>query len=137
MKKVIIAAFMFISLHQVYGQQDPHFTMYMFNKQVLNPAYSGSLGLTNITGMYRNQWTAFDGNPTTMTLGVHSPIGRVKDEIKRVALGLYAFSDQLGVSETFGLYGQYAYRIPVGEQGILSLGLSSWIYELYQQSYSA
>jgi len=125
MKKIIISAILIFSMHQMFGQQDPHFTMYMFNKQVLNPAYSGSLGLTNITGMYRNQWTAFNGNPTTVTLGIHSPVGQAKADIKRVALGLYAFSDKLGVSETFGLYGQYAYRIPVGDQGIISLGLQA------------
>ncbi len=59
-----------------------------------------------------------------MTLGIHSPVGQARD-IKRVALGLYAFSDKLGVSQMFGMYGQYAYRIPVSDNGILSMGLQA------------
>ena len=127
MKKYIIIAVGMLLTIGASAQQDPHFTMYMFNKQVLNPAYVGSREVTSATALYRNQWAGWgDGKPTTINAGINSPIDG-KTDYKRVALGIFAFNDNIGVSNTFGLYGQYAYRMPLDDDAstILSLGLQA------------
>lgn len=125
MKKLLFILICVLAAGLVHAQQDPHFTMYMFNKQAINPAYAGARETFSANALYRTQWTAFEGNPRTMTVGVHSPVGKVKKDFKRVALGLYAFSDKLGVSSFTGLYGQYAYRLPVSDNTKLSLALQT------------
>ena len=125
-KYLIIAVGMLLSLG-AYAQQDPHFTMYMFNKQVLNPAYVGSKEVTTINALYRNQWVGWgEGKPQTINAGIHSPIDG-KTDFKKVALGLFAYNDNIGVSNTLGIYGQYAYRMPLSENVILSLGIQAGV----------
>ena len=122
MKKIAAAATCLLMGSSLFSQQDPHFTMYMFNKQVINPGYVGSRPGTYIQGLYRTQWVGLDGAPTTFNLGAH---GTVKD--KRIALGGYALNDKLGVSQHTGLYGQYAYQAELNGDATLSLGLQAGV----------
>ena len=58
-----------------YGQQDPQFTQYMYNTQVINPAYAGSREVLSFGFLGRTQWVGLDGSPETGTFTVNSPIG--------------------------------------------------------------
>ena len=53
------------------GQQDPMFSQYMFNTLSINPAFAGSADLTTVTGIYRHQWTQFEGAPVTQSVTGH------------------------------------------------------------------
>lgn len=106
----------------LFAQQDPHFTMYMFNKQVINPGYAGSKG-PYLQGLYRNQWVGIDGAPETVNAGFHSPVGKTG----RVALGLFGINDRIGVDQHTGIYGQYAYRIPLDDDAMMSIGLQAGV----------
>lgn len=108
----------------VYAQQDPQYSMYMFNGQYLNPAYVGSKGVVDITGIYRYQWAGqnFDGSPQSASLGVNTPFRK-----EQYALGLYAGFDHIGHVNMFNLVGQFAYRIPVKKSKI-SLGVQAGFY---------
>lgn len=72
MKKILSIALVLTTL-SVAAQQDPQFTMNFANKLFNNPAYAGTKKIC-ATGMFRNQWTGFDGAPRTFLLSVHSPI---------------------------------------------------------------
>ena len=39
----------------LFGQQDPQYTMYMFNRLAVNPAYAGALEATQFTLLGRAQ----------------------------------------------------------------------------------
>ena len=106
----------------VYGQQQIMFTQYMFNGLALNPAYAGSHETISATALARKQWTGLDGAPTTQTFSVHSPI-----RAQRMSLGLLALHDNIGVTDQTGIYGSYAYRIPVSKKGKLAFGLQGGI----------
>ena len=105
------------------AQQEPHFTMFMFNKQMINPAYAGARDALSFTGLYRNQWVNMDGAPVTYDLGVHSPL----NNNPRVSLGGLVYADKISVFDQYGLYGQYAYRFPVSNTSTLSLGLQAGV----------
>ena len=51
----------------VYSQQDPHYTQYMYNMNVINPAYAGSKENLSLGLLYRKQWVEIEGAPTTIT----------------------------------------------------------------------
>ncbi len=75
MKKIIlsIVGFLFLSLGSIQAQQLPHYTQYMYNMNILNPAYAGSRGpeVISFGTLYRNQWYGAPGNPKTLTANIH------------------------------------------------------------------
>ena len=56
------------------AQQDPQYTQYMYNQNVVNPAYAGLKEGLALNLLYRNQWSALDGAPETFTFNAHTPI---------------------------------------------------------------
>ena len=103
-----------------WAQQEVMFTQYMHNEISINPAYAGSDQVGNITGLYRNQWSGMPGSPKTFSLNAHAPTG-LQDG--KVGLGLSVLSDNIGVHEQFRMFGIYSYRIMLGGDKRLQLGL--------------
>ena len=82
MKKLILIFLTVLIAQQVSAQQDPQYTQYMYNMNIINPAYAGISEGLSIGALYRSQWVGLDGGPETFTFNTHSPVG------KRVGLGL-------------------------------------------------
>ena len=55
------------------AQQDPMYSMYMFNPVSINPAYTGTTEQMQIVGVFRKQWLSIPGTPQTSTLTFHPP----------------------------------------------------------------
>ncbi|MFB0925108.1 MAG: type IX secretion system membrane protein PorP/SprF, partial [Vicingaceae bacterium] len=89
------------------------------NKQVLNPAVTGSemFIVTQLT--HRSQWVGFGNSPTTQLLGLHSSINH-----KNFGLGGYLFNDSYGPFKNFGVNFSYAYHMKLGRKTKLGFGLS-------------
>lgn len=124
MKKYLIlflVAASSLNVSDLFAQQDPQFSQYMFNPLYINPAYAGSRGMMNGAVEFRKQWVGFDGAPTTMVLAVNTPTKKGK-----VGIGFEVINDQVGPRSTTGGYLDYAYRIPVGK-GKLAFGLGAGI----------
>jgi type IX secretion system PorP/SprF family membrane protein len=111
----------FFSAFSGLSQQEQLYTMFMYNKLGLNPAYAGYQGTPCATAIYRNQWMGFEGAPETKMLSFNAPLSN-----ERLGLGFIVNQHSIGVSSRFTLDGIYAYRIPVGS-GTLSLAAqASW-----------
>ena len=122
MNKISLAIlFTLLSVVGLYAQQDAQYTQYMYNTLVVNPAYAGSRGVMSINGLYRSQWTGFDGAPTTQTFSVHSPVS------ERLGAGLSIVNDEIGngVNQNTYFDAAVSYTIPTSEYGKLSLGLKA------------
>jgi len=101
------------------AQQDPQYTQYMYNMNVVNPAYAGSKDALSLTALYRKQWSGFEGAPETITFSGHSPIS------DKIGLGLSAIKDELGpVSET-NVYIDFSYTLQMSSTLNLALGLKA------------
>lgn len=121
MKKLslIVLLLAILSSEFMTAQQDPQYTQYMYNMNVVNPAYAGSKESLSITALYRNQWSGFDGAPETFTFSAHSPLG------DKVGLGLSAIKDELGpVSET-NVYADFSYTLEIGSNTKIALGVKA------------
>ncbi|TKG96677.1 type IX secretion system membrane protein PorP/SprF [Puteibacter caeruleilacunae] len=103
---------------QSQGQQDPMYTQYMFNTQVVNPAYAGTWKTMGFMFLTRHQWVGFDGHPATNTFTVQTPL---KNE--NVGLGLSVMHDEIGYERRIGIYGDYSYKLTLKEGLFLRLGL--------------
>src|ERR1051326_6999436 len=112
----IIWALTFASI-DVFAQQDPMVSQYMFNGLYLSPAYAGVRKAPNITGTFRKQWTALDGAPVTQTLSYDQKLG------SKMGAGLILVNDKIGVTGTTDIYADYSYHLKLAKDMQLSLGL--------------
>ena len=100
------------------GQRyEPIYSQYWVNGLAINPAYAGSRECFSNIILYRNQWMGFEGAPVTQTLSSHAPF---KDE--KNAVGLFLFHEEIGVTNYYDIFGNYAFRFQLGN-GRISLGL--------------
>ncbi|WP_040282322.1 PorP/SprF family type IX secretion system membrane protein [Psychroserpens damuponensis] len=104
---------------QVYGQQDPQYTQYMYNMNVINPAYAGSKENLSFGLLYRTQWTGIDGAPKTATFFGHAPVG------EKVGLGLSVISDQVGPVKETNAYADFSYTLKLGGEHNLAFGIKA------------
>ena len=63
------------------AQQRPHYTQYILNNFLVNPAIAGIENYTDLKLGARQQWVGIDGAPSTFYLTVHGALGK-KDEKK-------------------------------------------------------
>lgn len=116
----IIIALLLLTSVGAFAQQDPMFTQYMNNPVLINPAYAGSNGATNINGIFRKQWVGFDWQPTTTSLSVNSPFWNYQ-----VGAGFTFLHDKIGPLSQTGIYIDYAYSIDISPTSRFSLGLKT------------
>jgi type IX secretion system PorP/SprF family membrane protein len=122
MRKIFLGLLLSIAFFsEVSAQQDPHYTQYMYNMSVMNPAYAGSKENLSMGLLHRRQWIELEGAPTTSTFFGHSPVG------KNVGLGLSVISDKLGPVEENNIYGDFSYTLKLGGEHKLALGLKTGI----------
>ena len=101
------------------AQQDPHYTQYMYNMNVINPAYAGSKENLAFGVLYRKQWVDIEDSPTTLTFSGHSPVG------KNVGLGLSVINDKIGPVEETNVYADFSYTLNLGGEHRLALGIKA------------
>jgi type IX secretion system PorP/SprF family membrane protein len=117
-KKIILFSILLLMTINLYGQQDPQYSQYMFNTLAVNPAYAGSRDVLSATALGRKQWVGLAGAPTSATISADCPFKKEK-----VGLGIMISNDKIGVQTTTGASLYYAYRIRA-KIGTLALGLS-------------
>lgn len=103
------------------AQQDPHYTQYMYNMNIVNPAYAGSRGTLSIGVLGRTQWVGLDGAPQTLTGVIHAPVG------KNLGAGFSAIVDEVGPVKEQNIYADISYTISLSEEGRLAFGLKGGI----------
>lgn len=118
MKKLFLVTLSVIAFTvELHAQQDPHYTQYMYNMSVMNPAYAGSKENLSMGLLYRKQWVEIEDAPTTGTFFGHAPVG------KNVGLGLSFISDKIGPVEENNVYGDFSYTLNLGGEHKLAFGL--------------
>jgi len=117
-----------------FAQNEAHFTMFMYNKLLYNPAYAGSRDVTSVNADDRDQWNNINGAPKTLNLTADGPVGSYMGTFRKVALGISLSSEQIGVEKNTNLMAYYAYRIKF-KNSVLSFGLSGG-GKLYSANYS-
>ena len=125
MKKSYIAVILLILLGTFSGnaQQDPQYTQYMYNTQVVNPAYAGSRDVLSIGLLYRTQWVGLNGAPKTATLTADTPIG----SLDNMGLGFSLVHDEIGPATETNITVDYSYTINTSHSSELSFGVKAGI----------
>ena len=122
MKKLFLVTLGIIAFSaDLQAQQDPHYTQYMYNMSVMNPAYAGSKENLSMGLLYRKQWVEIEDAPTTGTFFGHAPVG------KNVGMGLSFISDKIGPVEENNIYADFSYTLNLGGEHKLAFGLKTGI----------
>ena len=118
MKKLTIIVVLLLAF-KMHGQQDPQYTQYMYNMNIVNPAYAGSKENLSFGLLYRNQWTKIDGGPETGTFFGHTPLGN------NLGLGLSLISDHIGPVTETNAYVDLSYTLKLGGEHRLAFGVKA------------
>lgn len=121
MKKAILIGLLLVGGLQSFAQQDPQYSLYMFNPLGVNPGYAGSREVLSAVLVHRSQWIGLEGAPETQTLAINSPLKN-----KRMGVGLQIVNDNIGPRTTQSVTATYAYRLKLAG-GKLAFGLRGGI----------
>lgn len=118
MKKLILITLLLLAMDTV-GQQDPQYTQYMYNMNVMNPAYAGSKENLSFGLLYRTQWTGIDGAPKTGTFFGHMPVS------DKIGVGLSVISDEIGPVNETNAYADVSYTLRLAGENRLAFGIKA------------
>ncbi len=131
----------------VLAQQKPHYTQYILNQYIVNPALTGIENYIDIKASHRHQWVGVQDHPVTTYLSIHGAIGKkdfgtsatsfaVPGENPRGknywedytapephhGVGVQVINDVTGPLSNFSAYGTYAYHIGIAPRTTLAAG---------------
>lgn len=152
MKKKFIFILFILSVMNAEAQQRPHYTQYILNNYILNPALSGIENYVDIKISSRDQWVGLTGAPKTSYISIQGPIGKdnyttsatsfqVPGENPRGksywqsytaaephhGIGMTLVNDKAGSFNRFTANATYAYHLGLSPTLNLSAGFSAGI----------
>lgn len=155
MKKNFVIVIFLAGWQMVFAQQKPHYTQYVLNNYILNPALSGIENYTDVKIGGRDQWVGLDGAPRTMYLTIHAPIGKkdyktsatsyhVPGENPRGTnywsnytasephhgVGLSIMDDRTGLYNRFSATVSYAYHLGLSARTNIAAGFAAGIQNI-------
>jgi len=154
MKRAFLFAFCTCyTIATAFAQQLPHYTQYVLNNYIINPAVAGIENYTDVKISHRHQWVGIDGAPVTTYLTIHGPLKKADYEREtatgfhasgenprgkaywleyekaepHAGVGLTILNDRAGPLNRFAAYGTLAYHLGISAQTSLSAGVSAGI----------
>jgi type IX secretion system PorP/SprF family membrane protein len=155
MKKNLLILTFSLIVSAALAQQRPHYTQYILNNYILNPALSGIENYTDVKMSARDQWVGLNGAPQTFYFSVHGPIG--KKDYKTTAtsfdmpgqnprgnaywenytaseahhgIGFFMISDKTGLYNRFSADVSYAYHLGLSPRTNIAAGFSAGISKI-------
>lgn len=152
MKNNIIILLFLLSPIITRAQQKPHYTQYLMNQYILNPAITGIENYTDVKLSHRHQWVGINDAPVTTYFSIHGPLG--KSDLRTTAtsfevpgenprgkdywaeytpakphhgIGMQIINDRTGPLNRFSAMGTYAYHVGISNKTNLSAGLGAGI----------
>jgi type IX secretion system PorP/SprF family membrane protein len=155
MKTLLLSTGLLLVGLGLYAQQKPHYTQYVINPYIINPAITGIDNYTDVKLAVRDQWSGLDGAPKTMYLTVQGPIGKndyrtsstsfdVPGENPRGkaywetytaaephhGVGMSIINDRTGSYNFFSASASYAYHLGLSPRTNLAGGFSAGITQV-------
>ena len=155
MRKTIIGLVVILAYVQAAAQQQPHYTQYILNQYIINPALTGIENYTDIKLSHRHQWMGLDGAPVTTYFTIQTPIAKkdyrttatsmsVPGENPRGTnywedytaaqphhgIGMQIINDRTGPLNEFSAYVTYAYHIGISPRTSIAAGFGAGVKEI-------
>ena len=148
--KKLIAVFLGAMLlsNLTYAQQKPHYTQYILNQYIINPALSGIENYVDVKASHRLQWVGLLDAPVTTYFTAQGPIGKQDEKTTATTLhgpnesprgkryweafevsaphhgwGIQMINDRTGPINNFSAMATYAYHVGLSQRTNLSAGI--------------
>lgn len=149
MRKIFVLFLVSVSA-AAFAQQQPHYTQYLMNQYIINPAITGIENYTDIKFSHRHQWVGIEDAPVTTYFTIHKALG--KKDYRTTAtsfgldgdnprgknywadyqaapshhgIGLQVIDDKTGPISNFSAYATYAYHIGISPRTSLAMGFGA------------
>ena len=151
MKRVVWMLTLIVSV-QAMAQQKPHYTQYILNQYIVNPALTGIENYVDVKISHRHQWVGIRDAPVTNYFSIHGPIGKTDYRTTATSfempgenprgkryweeytaaephhgLGMQVINDVTGPLSNLSAYATYAYHIGLTPRTSLSGGFGAGI----------
>jgi len=155
MKRILLISTFALFVLVGRSQQRPHYTQYILNNYILNPALSGIENYTDVKLSARDQWVGLNGAPKTVYFSIHGPIGKKDDKMNATSfstpgenprgknywqdytasephhgIGLTVISDKTGLYSHFSADVSYAYHIGISPRTNIAAGFSGGVAQV-------
>ena len=152
MKKILTIGVLSFMMLAAKAQQKPHYTQYVLNQYIINPAISGIENYVDVKISARDQWVGLAGSPKTSYITVHAPLGKKDYRTSATSysipgenprgkyywenytaaephhgIGLSIINDKTGSYNRFTSTFSYAYHIGLSPTTNLSAGFAAGI----------
>lgn len=141
---------------QVTAQQRPHYTQYILNNYIINPAVAGIENYTDVKISHRHQWVGLQDAPVTTYLTIHAPLKKSNYE-RTTATGFHSegenprgkaywqsyqaaephhgigftmLNDRTGPLNRFAANVSYAYHRGITENTSIAAGISAGVQSM-------
>ena len=101
------------------AQQDPNFTLYNFNMNIINPAYAGANNEKELNLSHRSQWLGVDNSPNTQTLSYSMPLKN------NLGFGISIVNDKVFILSETDIAVDVSYKLKVSETHNLFFGVKA------------
>jgi type IX secretion system PorP/SprF family membrane protein len=156
MKRTLLVLAACITGLSVSAQQRPHYTQYVLNNFIINPAVAGIENYWDAKISHRHQWVGLDGAPVTTYFTIHGPLKKsdydretattfhAKGENPRgqaywdsytaadphAGVGFTVLNDKTGPLSRFSATATYAYHLSLSPRTSLSMGVSAGVQSM-------
>ena len=155
MKKLVLLILVLPVAFFLPAQQQPHYTQYIINQYVINPALTGIENYTDVKLSHRHQWAGLQDAPVTTYFTIHTPLGKKDSRTTPTSfqkpgenprgeyywqqyeparphqgIGFKVINDKTGPLNRVGAYVSYAYHIGIGAQTSLAAGFEAGLRNL-------
>ncbi len=155
MKRFVIYTISLLIGQSAFAQQKPHYTQYVLNQYIINPALAGIENYVDIKMSHRHQWVGLQDAPVTTYLSIQGPIGKDDSRVSATGVspegenprgreywseysaapshhgvGMQLMRDVTGPLSRTAIYGTYAFHIAVSEKTMLAAGFGAGLTRL-------
>lgn len=129
LSRYLVLCLLFVTAFGETQAQDPQYTQFYANQQMLNPAFTGAAFGPRVSMNYRAQWVAIPGSFRQTAIGYDQPLIANRSTH---GVGLLLHSDRAGEGNLSKIYvnGSYSFAIEFGRRGheqYLRFGLAGGI----------
>jgi len=105
---------------QIAAQQEVNYTLYRYHLNLINPATTGTQGAPFVNLSLRTQWVGIEDAPETQAISIGRP-----HRNDRLGTGFSVINDRTFVENQTQLFLDFSYRLPLGTNRDLFLGLKA------------
>ena len=116
--RIVILVLLFAGI-KAEAQQDPNYSFYGYNMNLINPSFAGTEDKTNVGINMRSQWAGVKGAPQTQSIFFGSPVG------SKVGLGISIINDKTFIESQTSIAADFSYKLQLNDEVNLYLGIKA------------